>query len=129
MNISGIRISAGFYDYNSIEERQTKQAVQPLSGEEKGAVQAAQPMEEQEEQMSAVSVRTMPDLGAVDYAKHYQPDVAYEIKGADSDIAELDVEWALSDLRKDQILEQYQSFVGAQDTGISPGRESENFYL
>ena len=36
MNISGIRISAGFYDYNSIEERQTKQAVQPLSEEEKG---------------------------------------------------------------------------------------------
>lgn len=129
MNISGIRISARFYDYNSIEERQTKQAVQPLPEEEKGAVQAAQPMEEQEEQTPAASVRTKSDSGAVDYAKRYRPDMAYEIKGVDSNIAALDVELALSDLRKDQILEQYQSFVGEQDIGISSDRESENFYL
>lgn len=131
MNISGIRISAGFYDYNSIEKRQTEQTAleQSRSAEGKEAVPVAGPEREQEEQASVEPVRTKPDSGAIDYAKRYQPDAAYELKGADSDIARLDVERALSDMRKDQILEQYQFFVGAQEAGTEAGRESENFYL
>lgn len=133
MNISGIRISAGFYDYNSIEKRQTKQAAleQTLPVEEKEAVSPAEPEKEQEEQASAKPVRTKPDSGAVDYAKRYQPDVTYELKGADSSIAKLDVERALSDMRKDQMLEQYQFFVGESGvTEETPGRRQyENFFL
>ena len=50
----------------------------------------------------------------------------------------MDVEKALSDLKKDQVLQQYQYFVGTQDTGvkktpldtgISPLRSGENFSL
>lgn len=133
MNISGIRISAGFYDYNSIEKRQTEQAAleQTSPVEEKEAVSPAEPEREQEEQASAESVRTKPDSGAIDYAKRYQPDVTYELKGADSNIAKLDVERALSDMRKDQILEQYQFFVGESGftEGTTGNRQYENFFL
>ena len=44
--------------------------------------------------------------------KEYQPGVSYELKGADSDLNSLDVEKALSGLEKDQVLKQYQFFVG-----------------
>ena len=41
---------------------------------------------------------------------HKQDDFGYI--GGDSDIRSLDVEKAISDMRKDQILQQYQYFVG-----------------
>ena len=75
---------------------------------------------------------------AFDYAKEYQPDETYELKGADSDLAGLDMQKAISDMEKDQVLQQYQYFVGTQDTGvkktpldtgISALRSGENFSL
>ncbi len=36
---------------------------------------------------------------------------------------------AISDMEKDQVLQQYQYFVGTQDTGISALRSGENFSL
>lgn len=130
MNISGIRISAGFYDYNSIEKRHAQQAAleQALPVEE-SAASLAKETKETQEQTAQTPVRTKPDAGAIDYAKRYQPDAVYELKGADSDIARLDVEQALSDMRRDQVLEQYQFFVGTQEADYGTGRENENFYL
>ena len=70
--------------------------------------------------------------------KEYQPDETYELKGADSDLAGLDMQKAISDMEKDQVLQQYQYFVGTQDTGvkkipldtgISALRSGENFSL
>ena len=43
---------------------------------------------------------------------HKQDDFGYI--GRDSDIRSLDVEKAISDMRKDQILQQYQYFVGSR---------------
>ncbi len=43
---------------------------------------------------------------------HKQDDFGYI--GRDSDIHSLDVEKAISDMRKDQILQQYQYFVGSK---------------
>ena len=43
---------------------------------------------------------------------HKQDDFDYI--GRDSDIRSLDVEKAISDMRKDQILQQYQYFVGSK---------------
>ena len=61
-----------------------------------------------------------PDQGAIDYANSYQPDAVYELKGVDCDIARLDVERAISDMRKDQVLEQYQFFVGTNPDEVQP---------
>ena len=59
----------------------------------------------------------------------YQPDAVYELKGVDSDIARLDVERAISDMRRDQVLEQYQFFVGTNPDEAQPVRPDENFIL
>ena len=69
MNLSGIHISAGFYDYNSIENR---------------AVTVGS-------ELPAELMQSVTDQGAIDYANSYQPDAVYELKGVDSDIARLDV--------------------------------------
>ncbi len=52
------------------------------------------------------------DHGSAEFNARYQPDASYELKGVDSDLSKLDVEKALSDLKKDQVLQQYQFFVG-----------------
>ena len=59
--------------------------------------------------------------------------MSYELKGVDSDLSKLDVEKALSDLKKDQGLQQYQFFVGddafASTEKLKQVREEENFWL
>ena len=57
-------------------------------------------------------------FGAYDYAGQYEPDATYELKGADSDIRSLDVAKAVSDMQKDELIHQYQYFVG-QDLGTN----------
>lgn len=129
MNISGMRPYEGFYEYNSIKavalRSQQIAAVQNASGDEElsgGSQPQGQTL----------------TYNAFDYAKEYQPDETYELKGADSDLAGLDMQKAISDMEKDQVLQQYQYFVGTQDTGvkktpldtgISALRSGENFSL
>lgn len=131
MNISGIRISAGFYDYNIIKNREQAEPKEVEPKEAQAVSPAAESEQTQKESASVISLpaKSEPDQGAVDYAKRYQPDVTYELKGADSDINNLDVEKALSDMRKDQVLQQYQFFVGTEQTRPGENREDENFYL
>ncbi len=108
MNISGIRPSAGFYNYNEI----AKVAEQTTAPETEN-VSANQASEE-----AAVVTGRTPEteakqtFGAYDYASQYNSDATYSLKGADSDIRSLDVEKAVSDMRKDEVLHQYQYFVG-----------------
>ena len=40
------------------------------------------------------------DHGVAEFNARYQPDASYELKGVDSDLSKLDVEKALSDLKK-----------------------------
>lgn len=119
MNISGIRTHAEFYDYNTIKNNEAKiQQIQQTKDKTDDAVEL--PAQKRES-----------DFGATEYAKQYQPDVTYELKGSDSDIKQLDVERAISDMKKDQVLQQYQFFVGEKRAGegLAELRESENFSL
>lgn len=113
MNLSGIRISAGFYDYNSIENRAVTVGSE-LPAELPQSVTDQAPSAE-EHAAPAVSRKSGPDQGAIDYAN--------------SDIARLDVERAISDMRRDQVLEQYQFFVGTNPDEAQPVRPDENFIL
>ena len=69
-----------------------------------------------------------PDRGAIDYANSYQPDAVYELKGVDSDIARLDVERAISDMRKDRYSSSI-SFLWERIDEAQPVRPDENFIL
>ena len=98
MNLSGIRISAGFYDYNSIEN-QTVTVGSELPAELPQSVTDQAPSAEEYTAPAAIR-KSGPDQGAIDYANSYQPDAVYELKGVDCDIARLDVERAISDMRR-----------------------------
>ena len=132
MNISGIRTSAGFYDYNTIGLKEVC-SQQPQKAKVEECLQ-----EPEQNAVATVSCETpmkpaVPDKGAEEFAKSYQPDAVYELKGADSDITSLDMEKALSDMKKDQVLEQYQFFVSEsiaqENESLRIFREMENFYL
>ena len=98
MNISGMRPYEGFYEYNSIKavalRSQQIAAVQNASGDEELSG-GSQPQGQTQRPQT---------YNAFDYAKEYQPDETYELKGADSDLAGLDMQKAISDMEKDQVL-------------------------
>lgn len=110
MNISGIRTYAGFYDYNTIKQSEMRsQQIQ----EAKAATMHEHAMQEDTKATEEVAVVSGPDNGALEFAEQYQPDAVYEMKGADSDILKLDVEKAISDMKKDEVLLEYQFFVNS----------------
>lgn len=124
MNISGIRIQAGFYDYNTIKNTQIQEESVADTLDAVGKDTRVTEITETERD-------NKPDHGAAEYAKQYQPDTEYDLKGIASDITSLDVEKAISDMKKDQVLEQYQFFVGERmsQTGLLYIRPNENFSL
>ena len=135
MNISGIRTGAGFYDYNSIKINEVR-SQQIQDARESGQIPVTGTVEQKDSaDVKAVQIPAAQreDHGAVDFNARYQPDATYDLKGADSDISKLDVEKALSDLKKDQVLQQYQFFVGddafASTEKLKQVREEENFWL
>lgn len=123
MNISGIRPSAGFYDYNTIKSEE-------LSAEQTQKTLTVQQSDTEQEAVMNVEASAKPDTGAMDYANRYQPDVTYDLKGADSELMSLDVEKAISDMKRDQVLQQYQFFIGeSQAEQLLESRNQENFLL
>lgn len=106
MNISGIRPSEGFYSYNSIRVNElrnsqimsSKQAVDDTASQQSIADDTA----------DHEAARARQSFTSLDYAKTYDSNASYELKGADSDISTLDVAKAVSDLDKDKVLQQYQ---------------------
>ena len=67
MNLSGIRISAGFYDYNSIEN-QTVTVGSELPAELPQSVTGQAPSTEEYTAPAAIR-KSGPDQGAIDYAE------------------------------------------------------------
>lgn len=131
MNISGIRPYAGFYDYNSIKAEE-------LRGEQIAEAQSTLSLQQTEEpQATAPAAPVEQNYNSYDFAQTYRPGETYELKGRDSDIESLDVQKAVSDLGKDQVLQQYQYFVGSADTVTKTTNEAaqqnmrsgENFSL
>lgn len=121
MNISGIRPVSGYYDYNEI--KRTEQLAAPETPEvvttdvKEAETKVAAPQERSAE------VEAQQTFGAYDYASQYNPDATYSLKGAESDIRSLDMEKAISDMRKDEVIHQYQYFVG-QDLGANVSQAS-----
>lgn len=127
MNISGIRPYAGFYEYNSIKlnEIRQQQIVQSQAlGTDAGAGNRSDAQD-----AGVYAARERQTYNSADYAKEYQPGVSYELKGADSDLNSLDVEKAISGLEKDQVLKQYQFFVGDDITVESAGKGSSDLVV
>lgn len=119
MNISGIRPSLGFYSYNSIK-------IDELRNQQLAVTTQEQSPKQEENTGYKDQLPVEQNFTSYDYAKSYQPDETYELKGAESDISKLDVEKTMSDLEKDKVLEQYQYFVGDQAHAIAIDMNTEN---
>ena len=128
MNISGIRPSVGFYNYSIDNIKGAENYQTPVNDVEE--VSKAQLSVSQEEIDAARAGQT---YGSADYAKEYKANESYEMKGASSDLRTLDVEKAINDMQKDQMLSQYQYFVGEatsmQINQAAQVRGVENFNL
>ena len=138
MNISGIRTCAGFYDYNTIsinaargQQIQEAKGIAPVS--EHVPEEVTQNVTENAAETANTITAKEPDRGAEEFAKKYQPDAVYELKGAESNLFDLDIEKAISDMKKDHVLQQYQFFIGENSTvkteGLNTIRKNENFIL
>lgn len=136
MNVSGIRPYEGFYQYNSIklnELRNQQIAASAKAAEQANGVEDTAQKKEEQEVLTPVNQT----FDSYDFAQQYRPDETYELKGIDSDIESLDAKKAVSDLEKDQVLQQYQYFVGDKvqvkakenaQTNVA-ARLGENFFL
>ena len=133
MNISGIRPTESFYSYNSIKLSELRN--QQIAAAKEASVVS---VPKEADEMSVAENIPVQNYTSYDYAQRYNPDDIFELKGIDSDITNLDVQKAVSDLDKDQVLQQYQFFVGTAPTPISTVsepvpekvlRSGENFYL
>ena len=139
MNISGIRPSVGFYDYNGIKNSVVSEVSSPELSVPAQQINLSsdvpQSDSQQAEDASAIEkeVRARQTFGAYDYVSQYNPNATYDLKGADSDIRSLDVEKAVSDMRKDEVIHQYQYFVGqelgTQAAAVPNMRGAEDFSL
>lgn len=115
MNISGIRPTAGFYSYNSIKTNALHEQ-QNLEGSNVKENEKNEP----EREFSGEQQK----FTSFDYAKNYRPDVIYQLSENRVDVEQLDIDKMKSDLKKDQILQQYQYFVRGTD-GIGKAQASE----
>jgi hypothetical protein len=137
MNISGIQPYSGSYDYNSIKKAEPLSY--PVQAITKVDATAGNSTHEQPKlSVSSEEAEKSQRFTAADYASQYQSDATYDGKGADSDIHSLDMTRAISDMQKDQVLQQYQFFIGesqAQGSTVSSGSDNmssralENFSL
>ena len=128
MNISGIRPTAGFYSYNSIKTN-------VLRGQQIMANQKEEVTQEESSDEDEYSRRKQ-NFTSFDYAKNYRPDVIYDLNRNEADIELLDIGKMKEDLKKDQILQQYQYFVRGteyeekiRNSGDTAQRLGENFLL
>lgn len=112
MNISGIRPSQGFYDYNYIKLNELRGQKIAESMQAQAEISVQEPVDREMDS----HVREQ-NYTSYNYAKEYRPDETFDMIGVDSDIHSLDVQKAVSDLEKDQIIRQYQYFVN--DSGIT----------
>lgn len=133
MNISGIRPYQGFYQYNSkrvlqLQQEQLAMSRGVLPEEPKPEVRE----EKAEQSLGAVSAQPAREqnFSSADYAKQYDPKAVIDKKDRDVSLNTLDVEKAVSDLDKDQVLRRYQYFVDAgKEQKASALRDMENFSL
>ena len=92
------------------------------SQEEKNTVTAA-PAVELSHEIPSVSYPERKDAPLEDISITFNKEDDFGYIGRDKDIRSLDVEKAIDDMRKDQILQQYQYFVGSSRNIVS---ESED---
>ncbi len=127
MNASGIRPYEGFYSYNSIKMSEIRNQ-QIAAAQSKHELPVEEVLEEDKSLDMSMSMEKRPlNQKDFNFADEYRPNAVYSLKGEESDIESLDIEQAVSDLEKDQVLQQYQYFVS--DRALYAGKPNENMVV
>jgi len=129
MNISGIRPFEAIGYYSNVNRIKGQEAL--ANGVN---AKGDYPEEQQGQPQQEPVVRPEQKENAFEFAKKYDPEATYELKGKDSDITKLDKMAELPKAHKDEALKQYQVFVGgraksALQTAQAPEKVLENFNL
>lgn len=111
MNISGIHPYASYNQIDSVSSRAAGTAAESTSASGSSSAQSAEGAQ-QNSRDRINEAKSRQTFGTYDFANQYRPEENFEMKGADSDLRTLDVERAISDMQKDEVLHQYQFFVG-----------------
>ena len=118
MGISGVNGIGGMQDYSiqapDYSRQPAKTVITEVPQQESRVASSNQIDSSPAENTQAAEKKPSANAALVDISLtfHKQDDFGYI--GRDSDIHSLDVEKAISDMRKDQILQQYQYFVGSK---------------
>lgn len=111
MNISGVRPTEEFYKYNTvrINELRSKQILASQNQNEqediKVVMEESLPVDTKEGLSSNVAMS--------EYEQNQYTGDRDTFKGEDSDIDSLDMQKAVSDLKKDEVLQEYQYFISS----------------
>lgn len=128
MNVSGIRPYEGFYQYNSIKLNELRNQ-QIAAAQQETRAQEIDPEQAKRQEQEIAAFAAGQTFDSYDFAQQYKPDETFDLKGADSDIASLDISKAVSDLDKDQLLQQYQYFVGTDVSVSVKAKEPQDVVL
>lgn len=123
-------------DYGSMIQSYRVSSIPVVSVEEAMASQAGQvengrgtdtpALQQQQEQ---VVRQAAPEVNLQDVSMSLKTGDFFEMTGRDSDIEQLDIQKAISDMKKDSILEQYQFFVGTAQNVLQNNIEPDGIVI
>ena len=131
MNISGIRPIGGYQtinNYTSVNKAAEQERVYLAPLEEQDLTQ----VKKEDSDIARFSkARANQTFGAYDFANQYKPEDTFEVRNA-REARLSDVHKAINDMQKDEVLHQYQTFLGehrgAQASAAAPQiRGGEDF--
>lgn len=125
--LKGIGYSSDMYSaYNRIQSQRAYEAgsINRLQNQNQPLLKEQQPVEEtvapKQMDLRLDSIRGRREVKLEDISLSLNDSASsFEMKGRDSDIEQLDMEKAVSDMQKDQALMQYQYFVGDSNPFMS----------
>lgn len=127
MSIFGIRSHAEYQANNSISEAELQKLEAASRQVELERQELDSALKPKTDEAIIIEARQKQTFGSAEYADTYQPNQKYEMKGAESDLYNLDVQKAVSDMQKDRVIQQYQFFVGHR--GIEMGQKSASMTM
>jgi hypothetical protein len=101
---------------NRIQNAQSEAALKKVNEQAAAAQKKQEPVKEAALDLRLEDIRPRANASLEDISLSLNEPKGFEMKGRDADLEALDMEKAVSDMQKDEALQQYQYFVG--DTNL-----------
>lgn len=101
---------------NRIQNAQSEAALKKVNEQAAASQKKQEPVKEAALDLRLEDIRPRANASLEDISLSLNEPKGFEMKGRDADLEALDMEKAVSDMQKDEALQQYQYFVG--DTNL-----------